>query len=260
MTLLNKKENLNLSSISNFKNIIRTPLMRYLNRNYIINFIRDRGEYFGIVGAISLTISTLISFLLHYSIDPSFNIMSHAVSELGTGSNISSVIFDTGMMISSICSLPLYISFLNYFHKKECSFLLIKITALGSLFTTVGHIIVSFVPFEWTDFDLFLIHGIGAAIHYVAGSIIFILYGLIELLSVKISKILVIISFTIGLFYGIVWIGFIIGFIAGISENSSNHIMQWLSLAGIILWSLLHGIYLIKLKKRISLLAFDLSE
>ena len=149
---------------------------------------------------------------------------------------------------------------LYYFHKKECSFLLIKITALGSLFTTVGHIILSFVPFEWNDFSLFLIHGIGAAIHYVAGSIIFILFGSIELLSVKVSKILVIISFTTGLLYGIVWIGFVFGFTAGISENSTNHIIEWMALAGIILWSSLPGIYLIKLKKRNSLLAFDLSE
>jgi len=234
--------------------------MRNLRKILIKKSIRERGAYFGVVGAISLTISTLISILLRYSIDPSFNIISHAVSDLGTGSKISSVIFDSGMMISSICKLPLYISLLNYFHKKECSFFLIKITALGSLFTTIGHNIISFVPFEWTDFILFLIHGIGAAIHYVAGSIIFILYGLIELLSVKVSKILVIISFTTGLLYGIVWIGFVLGFTAGISENSTNHIIQWMSFAGIILWSLLHSIFLIKLKKRNSLLALDFSE
>ena len=224
--------------------------MRNLTTSLIVNFIRNRGAYFGIVGAISITISALISFLLHSSVNPSFNIISYAVSDLGTGPKISSVVYNLGLIIASFCQSALYISLIYYLHKKEGNVFLFKIIALASFFSIIGHIVLSLVPFERNFLFLFLTHGTAAAIHYVAGSIAFILYGFIELLHVKVSKILVITSFITGILYGILWIGYLLDFIVGIPEEHINHTIQWISLAGIILWSLLHGIFLIKAKKR----------
>lgn len=224
--------------------------MRNLRKNLIKEFIRDRGGYFGIVGAISITISALISFLLHSSVNPSFNIISYVVSDLGTGPKISSLVYNIGMIISSYCQIALYISLLNYLHKKEGNAFLIKITALSSFFSIIGHIILSLVPFERKVLLLFLTHGTSASIHYVAGSIAFIFYGFIELLKVKVSKILVIISFITGVLYSMLWIGYLLYFAVGIPEECINNTIQWIAFAGIILWSLLHGIFLIKAKKR----------
>ena len=220
-----------------------------LMENRIIKFIRYNGGYFGIVGSISITISILISYLINLSVNPSFNITTFAVSELGTGPKISSGVYGTGLLIASFCQIPLYISVINYFRKKECSVYLIKIVALSTLFSTISHNILSLVPFERVVLLLFLTHGIAAAIHYVAGSIAFIFYGFIELLHVKVSKILVITSFITGILYGILWIGYLFDFMVGIPEEYINHTIQWFALVGIILWALFHSIFLINTKK-----------
>ena len=224
--------------------------MRNLAKKFKVNFIQDRAEYFGIVGAISITISILISYLINLSVNPSFNITTFAVSELGTGPKISSGVYGAGLLIASFCQIPLYISVINYLRKKECPVYLIKIVALSTLFSTISHNILSLIPFERVVLLLFLTHGIAAAIHYVAGSIAFIFYGFIELLHVKVSKILVITSFITGILYGILWIGYLLDFIVGIPEEYINHTIQWFALAAIILWALFHGMFLIKTKKR----------
>ena len=182
--------------------------------------------------------------------NPSFNIISYAVSDLGTGPKISSVVYSLGLIIASFCQGPMYISLISYFHKKEGKVFLFKITALASFFLIIGHNVLSLVPFERNVLFLFLTHGTAAAIHYVAGSIAFIFYGFIELLHVKVSKILVITSFITGILYGILWIGYLLDFIVGIPEEYINHTIQWFALAGVILWALFHSIFLFNTKKQ----------
>jgi len=224
--------------------------VRNLTKKVTINFFRDKGAYFGIVGSLSITTSAIISFLLHSSVNPSFNIISYAVSDLGTGPFIPSIIFSIGLIIASFCQGPLYFSLIKYFQKKEVSVLLIKITALSSLVSMICHNILSLVPFERDISILFLTHGITSVGHNIAGSFAFILYGFIERLNVKVSKVLVVISFITGALYGMLWMGYLIFFIAGIPVEYSNYTLQWIALVGVILWSLLHGIILIKAKKR----------
>ncbi len=74
--------------------------MHNLTENSIIKFIRDNGGYFGIIGAISMTLSALISFFLNSSYNPSFNIVSYAVSDLVSGPMISRIIYTIGLLIS----------------------------------------------------------------------------------------------------------------------------------------------------------------
>ena len=224
--------------------------MRNLTKKVIINFFRDKGAYFGIVGSVSIATSAIVSFLLHSSLDPSFNIISYAVSDLGTGPFIPSIIFSIGLIIASFCQGPLYFSLIKYFQKKEVSVLLIKITALSSLISMISHNILSLVPFERDISILFLTHGTTSVSHYILGSFAFILYGFIERLNVKVSKILVVISFITGALYGMLWMGYLIFFIFGLPVEYSNYTLQWFALTGVILWSLLHGIFLNKAKKR----------
>ena len=225
--------------------------MRNLTENRIIKFIRDNGGYFGIIGAISMALSALISFFLNSSVNPSFNIVSYAVSDLVSGPMISSIIFSVGLLISSFCQIPTYISLINYFNNKESYLFLFKITALSSFLSIISHNILSLVPIERNVMLLFLTHGFAAGIHYIAGSISFILIGIIEFSKEKVSKIIMIISFISGALYSIVWIRYLISLIVGIPDVFMSYSIQWFALAGIILWSLFHGIFLIKAKKRV---------
>ena len=224
--------------------------MRKLTKNRVIKFIRDNGGYFGIIGAISMALSAVISYSLNSSVNPSFNIVSYAVSDLVSGPMISSVIFTIGLLISSFSQIPTYISLITYFKYKESSIILFKVIALSSIISVISHNILSLVPLNRNIIPVFLIHGIAAGIHYVAGSVSLILIGINELLKIMASKILVVISFISGALYSMVWIRYFISLIVGKPDIFMNYSIQWFTLAGIILWSLFHGIFLIKAKKR----------
>ena len=230
--------------------IIFRTIMRKLTKNRVIKFIRDNGGYFGIIGAISMTLSALISFFLNSSVNPSFNIVSYAVSDLVSGPMISSIIYSVGLLISSFAQIPTYISLINQFNNKESYIILFKVTALSSVFSIISHNILSLVPLERNVLPLFLTHGIAAGIHYVVGSISLISIGIIELFKIKVSKIIVTISFITGALYSMVWIRYFLSLIVGIPDILMNNTIQWFTLAGIILWSLFHGMFLIKAKKR----------
>jgi hypothetical membrane protein len=216
----------------------------------ILKFIQERGGYFGIIGTISIALSTLISFVIYTSIDSSFNIVSRAISDLGTGPAISSIIYSVGLIVGSFSQIPLYISLVYYFRKKAENAFLIKITTLSSLISVVSHNFLSLVPFERTVSSLYLTHGISAGFHYVAGSIALILYGINEILDAKVSNKLGLISLISGALYALLWIGYLLDFIFGISEVYVNQSFQWIAFTGIIFWSLMHSVFLIKTNKR----------
>lgn len=224
--------------------------MRNLRKNLIKKFIREKGGYFGVVGAISMTISAITSSILYSFMNPSFNVISYAVSDLATGPGLSGLIYSIGLLIASFSQIPLNISLINYLRKKMGNVFLIRLTVLSCLFTILSHNFLSIVPFYRTNIILYYAHGIAAGTHYVAGSFSLIFYGFIELSYVKVSKIFFILSFISGALYASLWIGYLLDFLVGIPEQLINHTIQWVALAGIILWSLLHGIFLIKTKKR----------
>jgi hypothetical membrane protein len=222
--------------------------MRNLAKKFKVNFIQDRGEYFGIVGAISITISVLISYLINLSVNPTFSVVSNCVSDLGTGPVISCIIFSVGFIITGFCQIPFYLSLVKYLRNKDANAYLIQITKLTFVISAIGLILLGFIPFERESLIFFLGHGYAAATHYVAGSFAFIFYGFFEILILKFSKILGILSFLIGIIYGILWVGYLIDFIFRIPQVDVNYTLQWISLAGILLWSLLHTIFLFKTK------------
>ena len=224
--------------------------MSKLTKNRIIKFIRDNGGYLGLIGAMTMMLSALISYFWNSSVDPSFNIVSYAVSDLVSGPMISSIIYNVGLLISSFTQIFVYLSLINSFNNKESYIVLFKVTVLSSVFSIISHNILSLVPLERNILPLFLIHGIAAGVHYAAGSVSLILIGIIELLKITVSKILVTISFISGALYSMVWIRYLLSLMLGIPDVFMNNSIQWFALAGITLWSLFHGIFLIKAKKR----------
>jgi len=224
--------------------------MSKLTKNRIIKFIRDNSGYFGLIGAITMMLSALISYFWNSSVNPSFNIVSYAVSDLVSGPMISSIIYSVGLLISSFTQILIYISLITYFNNKKSYIILFKVTVISSFFSLISHNILSLVPLERNVLPLFLIHGIAAGIHYVAGSVSLILIGIIEHFKIKVTKIIVIISFIAGALYSMVWIRYFLSLILGIPDVFMNNSIQWFALAGIILWSLFHGRFLIKAKKR----------
>jgi hypothetical membrane protein len=195
-------------------------------------------------------IAALFSYFFNTILNPNFTIMTRAVSDLATGPKVPSIVYSTGLIIASFCQYPLYLSLIKFLRQNLNHNLLIKTTELATLISIVSHNIVSLFPFDRSILVIYLIHGIAAVFHYVAGSFTLVLYGIIEILSKKVPKIYILISIISGALYGIVWIGYLLFFIFGGSEIVINHSVQWIAFAGIILWSLLQGILLTKVKKQ----------
>ena len=223
--------------------------MRNLTKSLIINFIRERGVYFGFIGVSATSISVIMAFFLYTSVNPTFNMVSNCISDLGTGPNMSNIVYNLGAIVTGFCQIFLYLSFVNYLQNKKPNTFLNNIIKLTSVISAIGLIIIGIIPFEREDLILFLGHGSAAAIHYVAGSFAFIFYGFFEIFALKHSKILWIISFLTGILYGILWVGYLIDFIIKIPQVYVNYTLQWISLAGILLWSLLHSLFLFNNKK-----------
>lgn len=150
--------------------------------------------------------------------NPDLNIITYAVSDLGTGPGLSGLIFSTGLIIASFCQIPLYISLIYYLRKKRGNVFLIRLVVLGSLISILSHNFLSIVPFDRTILFLYYIHGIAVGTHYVAGSVSLILFGYIELSRVKVSKFLMIPSFITGALYATLWIGYLLDFLVGIDD------------------------------------------
>lgn len=223
--------------------------MRNLKKSLIKNFIQERGAYFGIVGFIAMSISVIVALFLYTSVNPTFNIVSNSISDLGTGPNMSNIVYNLGVIITGFCQILFYLSLVKFLQNKKANKFFIQITKLIFLISAIGLIILGIIPFERDNLIFFLGHGSAAATHYVAGSFAFIIYGFFEILILKFSKLLGIISFSTGIIYLMLWVAYLIDFLIKKPQLSENHILQWISLAGILLWSLVHSLFLILIKK-----------
>jgi hypothetical membrane protein len=219
-------------------------------RDQLFKFIRRYGGYFGIMGVLVTSISVIVAYLLYSSVNPDFNIISYAISDLGTGPNMSNLVYSIGATVTGFCLAFLHLSIVSVFKDRNANAYIISITKLTAVISAIGLIVLGIIPFERDKPLFFLSHGTAAATHYVAGSIAFIFYGIIEIIILKFSKILGSISFLVGIIYGSLWIGFIIDYIFKIPQKYANYILQWISLGGILLWSLVHSIFIILIKKK----------
>lgn len=224
--------------------------MYKLTKINFIKFIQEKAGYFGITGVTATSTTVIVAFYLYTSVDPTFNTISNCVSDLGTGPNMSNIIYNIGAVITGLCQISLYSGLIKYLQNENGNPYLIKITRLTFMISAIGLIILGIIPFERGIQFFYFGHGSAAAIHYVTASIAFICYGIFELLILKFSKILGVISFLTGIIYSSLWVGYLIDYTVKLPKVYMNYSLQWISLAGILFWSLVHSIFLILTKKR----------
>ncbi|MHA2288411.1 MAG: hypothetical protein ACXABG_06455 [Promethearchaeota archaeon] len=168
--------------------------MRNQTINLFINFIQERGAYFGVIGVFTTSISVIVALFLYTSADPTFNMVTFCVSDLGTGPNLSNMVHNLGAIITGFCLVSLNLALVKHFQNKKANSYLVQLTRVISVFSAIELILLGIIPFEREEQIFFIAHGSAAAIHYVAGSFAFIFYGFFELFLLRFSKILGIIS------------------------------------------------------------------
>jgi len=154
-------------------------------KTQFIGFIQEKGGYFGITGVTATSLSVIVAYFLYISVNPTFNTVSNCVSDLGIGPNMSNIVYNLGAVITGFCQIPFYLTLVKYLQNKNPNPYLINITKLTFVISAFGLILIGIIPFKRENLIFFLGHGSAAAIHYVAGSFAFFIYGFFEIHLIK---------------------------------------------------------------------------
>ena len=100
------------------------------------------GSYYVFIGTGISLISKLIAVLLFLQIDPTFNIFSNYISDLGDGPNNSDIVYNIGVMLSGIFYCFFFLYLMRYLQKKDgdLKLLLGELTFLQYLYIQVSFI------------------------------------------------------------------------------------------------------------------------
>jgi hypothetical membrane protein len=191
----------------------------------------------------SLTVA--ISTLLYITIDPTFSILTHYLSDIGAGPNGAGLIFNAGMILSSFIMVAFYIHLSLIILKKGGYKFLVLISFICGIISSLGIFLIAIFPVNVNQ----EIHNFTATFFFMGGWAAAIFITLTEFLTPNFSR--------IQAFSGIVVIGFFVLFIVfnalhyfnpndGWSEIS--HITEWILFIGLILWVVEHGIFTFKIK------------
>ncbi len=189
-------------------------------------------------------LTVLIAIFLYLSVDPSFSLITHYLSDLGAGPNGSNFVFNIGMIITSIIMVAFYIHLsLILYMKKGYKFLIIISFCLG-LISAIGTFFVGIFPVNISQ-D---IHNFSASFFFLGGLGAALFYTLTEFTTPKFSH--------IQAFSGIVIICSFLLFIVYNALNYFNpgqydlesHITEWILYFIIIFWIVEHAIIVFKLK------------
>ena len=214
------------------------------------NFFRrfDGAYYFFI--AIILAVSTIIiSTILYIQVDPTFTIVSHYVSDLGStpvGAQEgklypSAVVFNTGFTILVIFRILLILFLARYLQIKGAPNKLIKIGIILAFISSSGSLIVALVPISVAV----SIHMIGALILFVGSIFSGIMFGIIELKTPNIPRYLPLTIFLNVLMNGI-FATLLIGEWMNFAPDGSSVIWEWIIYATTMFWLFVHGVYTYK--------------
>jgi len=207
-----------------------------MNKKYIF-FKMKNGIVFGSIAWIIAFCSFAIAIALYITVDPSYSIFTHYLSDLGTGKNFSNVIFFIGLPISVIFQILFYISIGITLRQKRSNLKLIKIAMSAAIIGSINLIMVVRFTSDPRNLKFITMHGILGGMHFGGLAIAFLFYGIIELLNPLISNRFTITSFSSAFLYGLNCI------------FSHVYIIYWLAIVGIFLWIFVHIVFLIRYKE-----------
>jgi len=202
------------------------------------NFIhRIEGIIFGSIAWITAFCSFTIAVALYITVDPSYSIFTHYLSDLGAGKNYANVSLFIGLALTTNYQILFYYSIGLTLKQKKSNWTSIKIAMGAAIIASMS--LFTIIPFTSDPGNpkFNIMHAILGCIHFGLMAIAFLFYGISELLNPFISNKFTIISFSSALFYGLNLI------------FSSIYIFYWLAIAGIFLWVFTHIIFLIRSKE-----------
>lgn len=218
--------------------------MEHLDRFYE----RINGSYFGIIAFIILVISVTVAQMLYMTVDPTYNLTTNFISDLGTGPNGSDVVFSIGMILAGIIQIPYYIYLGWYLQKKDKNMNLLRKGMIAGIIASIGFILVGIFPFDPNDNFSYNMHIIAAGILFYGVLIMLLIYGISEYRNPKIPNLLSILAFITAILYGAFITSAIIQYLTSTPFQAYTYIIEWIGSWAMVVWMIAHIYYTLKNK------------
>jgi hypothetical membrane protein len=152
------------------------------------------GEFFGILGSLLFALTIIISYVLYNLKNPSFNIFTNWVSDLGAGPNGASLVFNSGIVIVGIIIIFFHFSIIHNMKNHCINKRILKAMTIGAILISSSLIFVGFFPINRG-----IIHNFGAYTYFSGSLLFYFSYSIAVFKSSSISRKRAITSFiTIG--------------------------------------------------------------
>ena len=214
------------------------------------NFYRRfDGSYYLFI-AIILAIGTVItSIMLYIQVDPTFTIVSHYLSNLGSTPKgaqdgkiySSAIVFNTGFTILAIFRILVILFLARYLQIKGSPHKLTRVWVILSFFSSSGSLIVAIVPYSVS----LSIHMLGALILFVGSVFSGVMFIIVELKTPEIPRYLPLVI-SINVIVYLIFATLLIGEWMGFAPEESSVIWEWIAFLSSLLWLSVHGVYTYK--------------
>lgn len=199
---------------------------------------RLKGSYFIFLGICFSLLFNTIAVILFRQVDPTFNMFSNFISDLGDGPNNSNIVFNTGMIISGILSIFIFLYLMRFLQKKKGNSRIIFSAFIMGFIASIGAIMIGIFTVNTAP----IMHVIGAAFSFFGNFFALILFAKSEYSISEISKkysisgfILASVNFLYLTFFFLLYLN--IGF-----SKELTIFTEWLAIFANIVWFFIQGV------------------
>jgi len=123
---------------------------------------RIKGSYLIFLGICLSILFNTIAIILYRQVDPTFNMFSNFLSDLGDGPNNSNIVFNSGMIISGIFGIFIFFYLMRFLQDKKGNSRLIFSAFIMGFIASIGAIMVGIFTVKTAP----IMHVIGAAFSF----------------------------------------------------------------------------------------------
>ena len=199
---------------------------------------RVNGSYFIFLGICLSILFNIIAVILYRQVDPTFNMFSNFISDLGDGPNNSNIVFNTGMIITGIFGIFIFLYLMRFLqHLGGNSRIIVGAFIMGFI-ASIGAIMVGL----FTVKNAPIMHFIGATFSFFGNFLALLLFAKSEHSISEISKKYSIFGFVLASI-NFIYLTFFLLLNLNIGFSKELAIFtEWLAVFANIIWLLLQGI------------------
>lgn len=212
----------------------------------ILETIYDKGHgpYFAIAAALISLVTLSISMIILTLTDSTIILLTEFMSYLGNGFRFSNLLFNVGMVVSSILFVFYYWFLSRYLYENGDEDKGKMDSALTfAIITSLGCFMVGIFPQNYAH----ALHTLGAAFTFVGGVCLTLLYGLSELKLPDFNRKIAKLSFVTTSIPFIYLIFYSCSILFGFSPHVTIF-FQWLSYFALMVWVLVQAVYILRQK------------